>query len=126
MVVRRVLVALAVVALAGCSDVTPGRPMADPDQTGLTTTTTTTTTTPPRESPRAPGGPPPEGLAATTCGDYVSMDDAAKREVIEAIGEDNELVGMNPELWVGVADMMCAFTEKSTLVRDAVAGGGFR
>ena len=53
------------------------------------------------------------------------MDDGAKREVIEAIGLDNELVALNPELWVSMAEAMCTFADESTLVKDAVTGGGF-
>ncbi|MGV0746095.1 hypothetical protein [Mycolicibacterium sp. XJ870] len=121
-------IALAVIGLAGCSNVTSGTPMADPDQTGISTTTTRTTprtTTPSApDSPTAPT-PPPAGMAGTTCGEYLDMDEATKRQVIAAIGEENELVEMNPELWISMADMMCSFTPPATLVRDAVAGEGF-
>lgn len=103
--------------------------MADPAQTGISTPTTTERSTPPTR-PRAPRSPtattpPAPGLASTTCGDYLEMDEATKRQVIAAIGADNELIGMNPELWVGMADMMCRFTDKSTYVRDAVTGQSF-
>ncbi|MDV3125682.1 hypothetical protein M1247_12215 [Mycobacterium sp. 21AC1] len=128
---RRLMVAglaVAAIGLAGCSTVTDGQPMADPDQTGITTPTTTRpapTTTP--RTPRSPTAtkPPAPGMASTTCGDYLEMDEATKREVIAAIGADNELIGMNPELWIGMADMMCRFTDKTTLVRDAVTGESF-
>ncbi|MCV7209738.1 hypothetical protein H7J75_13835 [Mycolicibacterium canariasense] len=108
--------------------------MADP---AATVSETPTTTRPPRtiQIPipsfpslpiPTPGGPPPTGLAATTCGDYQTMDKTQQRQVIDAIGKDNQLVQMNPELWLGLASAMCAFTPKTTLVRDAVAGQGFR
>jgi hypothetical protein len=125
--------------VAACSTVIAGRPTADPAQTALPTTTTPETST--RAAPNFPfpfplptGGPstsappsaPPQGVAATVCGDYIKMDDAAKRQVIDAIGQQNSLVGINPELWVGLADAMCTFADPSTLVSDAVQGGGFR
>ncbi|CDO09410.1 hypothetical protein C1S82_09955 [Mycolicibacterium cosmeticum] len=129
-----VLVLAAALALAGCSKEIEGTPMADP---AATVSETPTTTRPPRtiEIPipsfpnlpiPTPGGPPPTGLAATTCGDYQTMDKTQQRQVIDAIGKDNQLVQMNPELWLGLASAMCAFTPKTTLVRDAVAGQGFR
>jgi hypothetical protein len=131
--------AAAAVAVAGCTNVTAGTPMADPDQTGLSTTTSrptvpssTTRARPPDPTgapgtPGAPGAPgaPPTGLAATVCGDYVNMDEATQREVIAAIGENNELVRLNPELWVTMAAAMCTFADPSTPVGDAVMGGGF-
>lgn len=142
MAVRRwVLTGCAVTALAvaGCTNVTSGTPMADPAQTGLTTTSSrptvpssTTRARPPdpTAAPGAPGGPgapgaPPTGLAATVCSDYLDMDQAAQQDVIAAIGAENELVALNPELWITMASAMCTFAEPSTLVRDAVMGGGF-
>jgi hypothetical protein len=142
MAVRRwVLTGCAAVAIAvaGCSNVTTGTPMADPDQTGLSTTSSrptvpssTTRARPPdpTRTPGAPGTPgtpgaPPTGLAATLCSDYIKMDEAAQGDVIAAIGADNELVALNPELWVTMASAMCTFASPSTLVRDAVMGGGF-
>jgi hypothetical protein len=129
-----VALAFAALALAGCSKEIQGTPMADP---AATVSETPTTTRPPRtiqipipSFPNlpipAPGGPPPTGLAATTCGDYLTMSKDQQRQVIDAIGKDNELVAMNPELWVGLGTAMCSFTPKTTLVRDAVAGQGFR
>lgn len=115
----------AVVTLSACSNVTSGTPMADPDQTGLTTTTTTTPTTTspsPTRGTRPPAPPPPGGLADTTCGDFVDMDDATQRQVIDAIGETNELIALNPELWVGMAEAVCTFSEPETPVRDVVVG----
>ncbi|OBB58726.1 hypothetical protein A5757_15500 [Mycobacterium sp. 852013-51886_SCH5428379] len=104
--------------------------MADPDQTGLSTTTSrptvpsSTTRARPPDPTRAPGTPP-TGLAATVCGEYLDMDEATQREVIAAIGENNELVRLNPELWVTMAAAMCTFADPSTPVGDAVMGGGF-
>ncbi|MCV7416770.1 hypothetical protein H7K36_15800 [Mycolicibacterium litorale] len=105
--------------------------MADPDQTGLTTTATSPSPTtrarvpdPTTPGPRPPGAPP-AGLADTTCGEYVDMDEATQRQVIEAIGEQNELVALNPELWITMANAMCTFADPATLVKDAVVGGGF-
>jgi hypothetical protein len=131
-----VLTGCAVVALvAGCSNVTTGTPMADPGQTGISTTATATPSPSPTTRARvpdpttsaAPGAPaaPPTGLAATTCTDYVNMDEATQREVIKAIGEQNELVRLNPELWITMASAMCTFAQPGTLVSDAVMGGGF-
>lgn len=53
------------------------------------------------------------------------MDEATQRQVIEAIGEQNELVALNPELWITMASAMCTFADPATLVSDAVVGGGF-
>jgi hypothetical protein len=130
--------ACAVVALtvaifgSACSEVTTGTPMADPDQTGATSTATSPSPTtrarvPDRTStaPRPPGAPPAD-LATTTCGDYVGMDQATQRQVIEAIGEQNELVALNPELWITMASAVCTFADPATPVKDAVMGGGFR
>lgn len=63
-------------------------------------------------------------LLATTCKAYISMNDPARREVIEAIGESgNKLVATNPDLWVGLAAALCAFTKANVEVRDVVTGG---
>jgi hypothetical protein len=106
--------------------------MADPDQTGVTSSAPPTSPSPttrarvpdPTTSAPRPGGPP-AGLAATTCGDYIGMDPAMQRQVIEAIGEQSELVALNPELWITMASAMCTFADPATLVSDAVVGGGF-
>jgi hypothetical protein len=130
---RWVLTACAVATLtvAGCSNVTTGTPMADPDQTGQTTTATSPSPTtrarvpdPTTPGPRPPGAPP-AGLADTACGEYIDMDAATQRQVIEAIGEQNELVALNPELWITMASAMCTFADPAALVKDAVVGGGF-
>lgn len=136
MTVRRwVLTACAVVTLtaAGCSNVTTGTPMADPDQTATATSPSPTSPSPTTRArvpdpttagPRPPGAPP-AGLADTACGEYIDMDEATQRQVIEAIGEQNELVALNPELWITMASAMCTFADPAALVKDAVMGGGF-
>jgi hypothetical protein len=48
-----------------------------------------------------------------------------QRQVIEAIGEQSELVALNPELWITMASAMCTFADPAALVKDAVVGGGF-
>lgn len=122
--------------LTGCSNVTTGTPMADPAQIGASRSTTATPSpttrarVPDPTTSAAPGAPsspgaPPTGLAATTCTDYVNMDEATQRQVITAIGEQNELVALNPELWITMASAMCTFAQPGTLVKDAVMGGGF-
>ncbi|WP_231644486.1 hypothetical protein [Mycolicibacterium baixiangningiae] len=122
-------------SVAGCSNVTTGTPMADPDQTGQTTAPSTSSASPSPTTrarvpdPTTPGprppGAPPAGLAATACGEYIAMDEATQRQVIVAIGEQNELVALNPELWITMASAMCTFADPATLVKDAVVGGGF-
>ncbi|KUI23759.1 hypothetical protein AU194_02515 [Mycobacterium sp. GA-2829] len=107
--------------------------MAGPDATARTTppTTSPSPTTrarvpdPTTRAPRPPGSPP-AALADTTCGEYVAMDPATQREVIEAIGAENSLVAMNPELWITLASAVCTFAAPATPVKDAVVGGGFR
>ncbi|MCV7267852.1 hypothetical protein H7I39_06675 [Mycobacterium doricum] len=103
--------------------------MADPDHTGMTTEPSPSPTTrarAPDPTTRAPQpGAPPAGLAATTCGDYVGMDPATQRQVIEAIGEQNELIALSPDLWITMVSAMCTFADPATLVSDVVVGGGF-
>jgi hypothetical protein len=63
-------------------------------------------------------------LLATTCRDYADMTPAARREVINAIGESgNKLVATNPDLWTGVAAALCTFAAPSAPVKDVVTGG---
>lgn len=63
-------------------------------------------------------------LVATTCRQYVAMQDAERRDVITAIGADgNQLVAANPDLWVGVAAALCTFVDPGAPVRDVVTGG---
>lgn len=120
------------VTVSACSEMTSGTPMADPDQVRAATTATSPAPTtrarvPDRTSsaPRPPGAPPAD-LATTTCGEYVGMDPATQRQVIEAIGQENELVALNPELWITMASAVCTFAAPATPVKDAVMGGGFR
>ena len=87
MAIRRlglaVLAAAVVVAGAGCAKPIPGTPVAMPGQAGKPL--------------------PPADLASTTCRQYLAMDQATRGEVIKAIGErGNQIVTMNPEIWVGV------------------------
>lgn len=95
--------ALAVVALAagGCSRAIGGTPVAAPGEIGAAAL-----------------------VATTTCRDYTAMTQAARREVILAIGDEgNKLVAMNPDLWVGVAAALCGFVDPGAPVRDVVTGG---
>jgi hypothetical protein len=120
------VVAAAVVVLAGCTNVTTGTPMADPDQTGITTTTTTTTTSSERPAPSpAPGNsgestPPPHGMA-TTCQEYSTLDDATKMGMVELLG-DNGYPGLkrNPFLWVSFVGAMCVLADPGATVVEAI------
>jgi hypothetical protein len=101
------LAASLALSAAGCADEIEGRPVAVPGQAG---------------KPLLPAN-----LLATTCREYLKMDDAARREVITAIGKGgNQLVAMNPELWVGVAAALCGFVDPSAPVKDIVIGQGIR
>ena len=121
-------VAVAVVVV-GCSDTTDGTPTADPRYAGMSTTSkapsttrTTVRTTPRTRTPSAPAPSPPAGLAATTCGEWDGLDDPTKRQVIDAIGATNELVALNPELWIGIADGLCVYRDPTTPVSEVVGG----
>ena len=107
---RRGLAALAAavaVAVAGCATPIPGTPVAVPGQAGK-----------PLE---------PADLSTTTCRQFLAMDDATRKEVIKAIGEKgNQLIGMNPDIWVGVAGALCTFVDPSAPVRDILIGQGLR
>jgi hypothetical protein len=132
-----VLAGVAVVAAAvvGCSETITGTPQADPAQLGepLSPDTTTTRSVPtisssPTTSSTAaptrttgPGGLAPAG-ANTTCRDYTAMNDADKHAVIKALGKDNPMIQQNPELWVGVADMMCSIAGPTAYVKDVLMG----
>lgn len=81
---------------------------------------------------RAIGGtavatPGQAGLAAklnTSCGDYMSMSQSERRDVIAAIGEDgNTILADNPDQWVAVASALCRFVDPSAPVRDILPGG---
>ncbi|MDG5785848.1 hypothetical protein [Mycolicibacterium fortuitum] len=89
-------IVVAGVVLSGCSNVTAGTPMADPDQTGISTTTTTkrrpsstaSPSTPAFPSPGSSGRastPPPNGMS-TTCREYASMDEATQLGMVELGG----------------------------------------
>lgn len=105
--VRPVAVAaLAATALgvSGCSRPIDGTPVAGPDATGAAV--------------------PEADLLATTCRQYQAMNSEARRAVIAAIGEDgNQLVAINPDVWVGVAAALCTFADAGAPVRDVVTGG---
>lgn len=99
----------AVVALGalGCGNEIEGKPVAVPGEAGKPL--------------------PPANLLSTTCREYLKMDDPMRRDVIRAIGKNgNELVTMNPELWVGVAAALCGFVDPSAPVKDIVIGQGIR
>ena len=111
MAIRRLgLAALATVVVmtgAGCAKPITGTPVAAPGQAG---------------KPLAPAD-----LATTTCREYLAMDEATRGEVIKAIGDKgNQLITMNPEIWVGVAGALCTFVDPSAPVRDILVGQGLR
>ena len=111
MAIRRIgLAALAVsvvLAGAGCAKPVTGTPVAAPGQAGKPL--------------------PPADLASATCREYLAMDEATRAEVIKAIGENgNQIVTMNPEIWVGVAGALCTFVDPSAPVRDILIGQGLR
>jgi hypothetical protein len=127
---------LAIVAavVVGCSETITGTPQADPAYAGQPLSPDTTTTSrAPRGSPgpsttptvptrtTGPGGVAPAG-ADTTCREYTKMSDADKRAVMNVLGKDNPMIEQNPELWVGVADMMCSIAAPTAYVKDVVMG----
>lgn len=73
----------------------------------------------------APAGVAEEAaMLSTSCKAYISMNQAARRKVIVAIGDSgNTLVAGNPDLWVGLAAALCAFTKGDVQVKDVVTGG---
>lgn len=108
---RTIIVALlagaVMVAGAGCSKEIAGQPVAAPGQAG--------------------SGLDTSELLATTCREYLEMDESGQREVMKAIAKDgNQIVGMNPQLWVGVAAALCGFVDPSAPVKDIVVGQGIR
>jgi hypothetical protein len=104
---RALLAVVFVLFAAACGNEIEGRPVAVPGQAG---------------KPLLPAN-----LLATTCREYLKFDEAARREVIVAIGKNgNQLVAMNPELWVGVAAALCGFVDPSAPVKDIVIGQGIR
>lgn len=98
---RRMMGAIAVaLVVSGCSHAIGGTPVAAPGEVGAA------------------------ALLRTTCRDYAAMTEAARRDVIVAIGEEgNKLVATNPDLWVGVAAALCSFVDPSAPVKDVVTGG---
>lgn len=93
-------VAVAALPIAGCSKAIGGTPVANPADIGAA------------------------ALVNTTCREYTAMKDAARLEVIAAIGADgNKLVAMNPDLWAGVAAALCGFVDPGAPVKDVVTGG---
>lgn len=96
--------AAAVLVAPGCSRPIDGTPIAGPDATGAAV--------------------PEADLLDTTCRQYQAMKADARRAVIAAIGEDgNQLVAINPDVWVGVAAALCTFADAGAPVRDVVTGG---
>lgn len=92
--------AAAVLGAGGCSRGIGGTPVAAPGEVGVA------------------------ALLSTTCREYVSMKDGARRDVIAAIGQDgNKLVAANPDLWVGVAAALCTFVSPGAPVKDVITGG---
>jgi hypothetical protein len=145
---KLVAIALAAVCLAACSDVVEGTPQAEPGLE-LTETDTPTTTTSPRTRPpttsspssptsrpptvpsvptrtNAPAPPGAPTAADTTCDEYVELDEDAQRAVISAVGEENDLISLNPELWITLTSALCTFAEPSTTVREVLEGQGIR
>jgi hypothetical protein len=125
-----VVIVAAVVGLAGCTNVTTGTPMADPDQTGITTTTTTSSQRPtPTDNPLPPevtpgnsgdSTPPPNGMS-TTCQEYSTMDDATKMGMIELLGDNGyPNLKRNPFLWVSFVGAMCVLADPGTTVVEAI------
>lgn len=122
-------------ALSGCSTVTAGTPMGDPDQTGISTTTTTrprpsytaAPSAPAFPSPRTGGGtsggastPPPNGMS-TTCREYASMDEATQLGMVELLAK-NGYAGMqkNPFLWTSFIGAMCVLADRNSTVVEAI------
>jgi hypothetical protein len=141
---KLVAVAFTAVCLVACSDVVEGTPQAEPGlQISKTDTPTTASpTTTPRSRPPSTSRPPtvppvptrtnapaPPGTpsgADTTCDEYVGLDEEAQRAVISAIGEENDLISLNPELWITLTSALCTFAEPSTTVREVLEGQGIR
>ena len=98
------VLATAAVGLTACSRPVDGTPVAGPEA--------------------AEAAVPEADLLATTCRQYQAMPSEARRAVIIAIGEDgNQLVAINPDVWVGVAAALCTFADAGAPVRDVVTGG---
>lgn len=133
-------IAVTAAAVAACSTTVDGNPVAGPDTQALSTPAPTTqsptaqsptTRTTPPGAPTVPSVPtrtatPGSPAADTTCDEYINLDETAQREVITAVAADNQLVSLNPELWVTLTSALCTFAEPSTPVRDVLAGQGIR
>lgn len=128
------LVVAGAAIVAACSTTVDGTPQAGPDTSPLTTTESpdlsTTRTTPPG-APTVPTVPtrtatPGAPIEDTTCDEYIDLDEDAQRRVIVAVGKENELVTLNPELWITLTSALCTFAEPSTPVRDVLEGQGIR
>ncbi|WP_166908809.1 hypothetical protein [Mycobacterium sp. DL440] len=130
---RRIVAGIVVAgfALSGCSTVTAGTPMGDPDQTGISTTTTTkrrptntaAPSTPVVPRPGTSSGastPPPNGMS-TTCREYSSMNEATQLGMVELLVE-NGYAGMkkNPFLWTSFIGAMCVLADRDSTVVDAI------
>lgn len=101
------MIAVTVLVCTACSHKIAGTPVAAPGEAGKT-------------------GDPAE-LITTTCREYLEMDDDSRYDVIMAIGQDdNQLVAINPNLWVGVAGALCSFVDPRAPVRDIIMGTGQR
>ena len=134
-------VVVAAACLAACTNEVAGTPRAAPGQPSTTSSTPSTSspsTTRGTGVPSAPtspsvptrtSAPPPNGSPAgadTTCDEYVDLDEAAQREVISAIAEENDLVALNPDLWITITSALCTFADPTTPVREVLAGQGIR
>ena len=96
--------AVAVLVAGGCSRAIPGTPVATPGEGGRSV---------------AVGE-----LLSTTCRQFMGLKNPERQDVITAIAEDgNEIIAMNPEVWVGVATALCTFADPSAPVRDVITGG---
>lgn len=78
---------------------------------------------------RAIGGTPVAAPGAVgmaldaTCGQYVTMGKAERREVIIAVGADgNKLVALNPDAWVDLAAALCTFVSPDAPVKEVLRG----
>lgn len=135
-------VVIASAGVVACTSTVDGTPLADPNAAPLTTETTTTsrapstTTSAPRPGApssstvptrtSAPGAPGTPAVADTTCEEYIDLDEDSQRDVISAIGEENDLVALNPELWITVTSALCTFADPTTPVREVLEGQGIR
>ncbi|CAN5267923.1 hypothetical protein BH11ACT7_BH11ACT7_13320 [soil metagenome] len=126
--------AVAVGCVVACSTTVDGSPRAEPGRSVEVDIPPSTSRPPSSTTPRsAPTVPPvptrtatPGAGADTTCDEYIDLDEDGQREVIAAIGQDNDLVALNPELWITLTSALCTFAEPSTPVREVLEGQGIR